>query len=337
MFTILGACVPEVSGDAMGEAAEREFIDDDDSLDAAKVTRQALIDTQERMGMMLDIMPMGLLIHTRQGILFANQEACRMLGASRDELIGQHILDFVAQGEIPGVLEQIDRSFGNSDGPIKQETLLHSPRGRMISIKLISARLPWAGTPVVQLLLQDVTDLKRKEQQLQRLSIIDELTGVHNRRHVYAEAERHMQCAVEGEYELSVAILDVDHFKKINDNYGHGVGDQALISLAGAVSEIVRAEVDDDEAIFARIGGEEFLLLLPRYGLGQTIALAEKLRTAASAIEVRAENVTFGITVSIGVATLAKDDTSFDKLVARADAALYEAKNRGRDQVVIAA
>jgi anthraniloyl-CoA monooxygenase len=200
----------------MTEAFAREFIDDDDSLDAAKVTRQALIDTQERMGMMFDIMPMGLLIHTRQGILFANQEACRMLGGLRDQLVGQHILDFVAQSEVSRVMEQIDRSFESGIESINQETLLHNPRGRVISIKLISVRLPWAGTPVIQLLLQDVTDLKLKEQQLQRLSIIDELTGIHNRRHVFSEAARHLEVADRSSFDLSVALLDVDHFKKIN-------------------------------------------------------------------------------------------------------------------------
>jgi diguanylate cyclase (GGDEF)-like protein/PAS domain S-box-containing protein len=323
-------------GSEMGEALAGEFIGDDDSLDAAKVTRQALIDTQERMGMMLDIMPMGLLIHTRQGILFANQEACRMLGGLRDQLVGRHILDFVAHSEVRRVMEQIERSFDNGIEPINQETLLHNPRGRMISIKLISVRLPWAGTPVVQLLLQDVTDMKLKEQQLEQLSIIDELTGIHNRRHVFSEAARHMEMIGQSRFDLSVALLDVDHFKKINDGHGHGVGDQALISLAGAASEIVRIEGGDD-AVFGRIGGEEFLLLLPKFSIGQTAALGEKLRRVASSIDVRGETGTLNFTISLGVASLADHDRSFDTLVARADAALYEAKNRGRNQVVVAA
>jgi len=322
----------------MGKALVGEFfdVDDADSLDAAKVTRQALIDTQERMGMMFDIMPMGLLIHTRQGILFANQEACRMLGGLREQLVGQHVLDFVAQSEVTNVMEQIDRSFSNGEESINQETLLHDPNGGMISIKLISVRLPWAGTPVIQLLLQDVTDLKVKEQQLQRLSIIDELTGIHNRRHVFTEAARHMEKVGEPDFHLSVALLDVDHFKKINDGHGHGVGDQALISLAGTASEIMRAEAGND-AVFGRIGGEEFLLLLPGVTLGKAAALSEKLRNAASLIDVRGETGTFRFTISLGVASLSDQDRSFDTLVARADTALYEAKNRGRNQVVVAA
>ena len=317
----------------MGQALAREFVYDDDCIDAAAVTRQALIDTQERMGMMLDIMPMGLVIHTRHGILFANLEACRMFGARRDELVGRHILDYVAQSEIRSVEEQIERSFENGIEPIKQETLLLTPAGRIIAIKLITVRLPWDGTPVVQLLLQDVSDLKQKERRLERLSIIDELTGIHNRRHVFNEAERQMHNAGKPGFKLSVALLDVDHFKEINDEHGHGVGDQALISLAGTASEIVRAECGDD-AVFGRIGGEEFLLLLPDFDLERTAALAEELRKAASAIDVRAETGALHFTVSLGVAQLAYHDVNFDRLVVRADAALYEAKRTGRDRVV---
>ncbi|MFZ2100798.1 MAG: sensor domain-containing diguanylate cyclase [Oricola sp.] len=319
----------------MGHARARDFFIEEESLDAAKATQQALIDTQERMGMMLDIMPMGLLIHTRQGILFANQEACRMLGARREKLVGRHMLDFLAESEIRRVRDQIDRSFENGIEPINQELLLHNPGGRVLSIKLISVRLPWAGTPVIQLLLQDVTDLKQKERTLERLSIIDELTGVYNRRHVFTEAARHMRNISASEYDLSVALLDVDHFKKINDAYGHGVGDQALISLAGTASEIARAEGGED-SIFARIGGEEFLLLLPGVDLRSAASIGEKLREAASAIDVRAETDTFRFTVSFGIAAYAPHDSHFERLVARADAALYDAKRLGRNRVAVA-
>lgn len=320
----------------MGQALAEDFFYEDDALDAANATQQALVDTQERVGMMLDIMPTGLLIHTRQAILFANQEACRMLGARRDQLVGQHILDFVAQSEVRRVMDQIERSFGEGIEPINRESILHSPGGRAISIKLISVRLPWAGTPVIQILLQDVSDLKQKERRLERLSIIDELTGIHNRRHIFGEATRHMDNATRTGDPLSIALLDVDHFKKINDGHGHGVGDQALISLAGTASEIVRAD-GGEEAVFARIGGEEFLLLLPGFCLDRTAALSEKLCRAARKIDVRAEVGTLRFTVSLGAAALHRNDATFDKLVARADAALYAAKHGGRDQVRLAA
>lgn len=308
---------------------------DDGAQDAAEATQQALIDTQQRLGMMLDIMPMGLLIHTEQGILFANQEACRMLGAEKTHLIGQHVLDFIDPEEFDAVQDQMQRSFSDGSEVISEESVLRAGIGPAVSIKLISARLPWVGTPVIQLLFQDVSDLKIKELALERLSTIDELTGAFNRRHVFAAAAGYMEADIPLMSDLSVVLLDVDHFKKINDRYGHGVGDQALIALARCATELVNSG-GGEKGVFARVGGEEFLVLLPEVGPKAAIAFAEKLRRAIGLIEIPTSEGAFGFSISAGVASRTSMDTDFDKLVARADAALYEAKNLGRNRVVIA-
>ncbi|SOE17540.1 PAS domain S-box-containing protein/diguanylate cyclase (GGDEF)-like protein [Hoeflea halophila] len=314
------------------QAQNGEFYLDDDAIGAAEATQQALIDTQQRLGMMLDIMPMGLLIHTEQGILFGNQEACRMLGVRKEELVGQHVLDFVDPTEFDAVMNQLQRSFAEGAEVINKETLLSAGDGPPINIKLISARLPWAGTPVIQVLFQDVSDLKLKEQSLERLSTTDELTGAFNRRHVFAIAADCMENASVSDRDLSVLLLDVDHFKKINDSYGHGLGDQALIALARCGAEAVGPE----KGVFARIGGEEFLVLLP--GLNETAAAAvgEKLRKSIGRIEIPTNDGALRFSISVGVATRSPEDTEFGKIVARADEALYEAKNTGRNRVVVA-
>lgn len=322
-------------GNVMGQALANEFDFADDAQDAAEATQRALIDTQQRMGMMLDIMPMGLLIHTEQGVLFANQEACRMLGAEKEQLVGQHVLDFIAPSEYDAVQEQISRSFSEGAEVISEESLLCRRDGPAINIKLISARLPWVGTPVVQILLQDVSDLKVKELALERLSTVDELTSVFNRRHVFSEAANYMEGGLAPGQGLSAVLLDVDHFKKINDTYGHGVGDQALISLARCAAEIVQSEVGK-HGVFARVGGEEFLVLLPDFDQHAAVALAEKLRCAVGRIEITAEGETFGFSISLGVASFGPQDSSFERLVARADAALYDAKHLGRNRVILA-
>lgn len=319
----------------MRQALANEFVFEDDAQGAAEATQRALIDTQQRMGMMLDIMPMGLLIHTEQGVLFANQEACRMLGAKKEQLVGRHILDFIAPSEFEAVQEQISRSFSEGAEVISEESLLCRHNGPAINIKLISARLPWVGTPVIQILLQDVSDLKVKELALERLSTVDELTSVFNRRHVFSEAARYMEGRRAPGQALSAVLLDVDHFKKINDTHGHGVGDQALISLAACAAEIVQSEAGKD-GVFARVGGEEFLVLLPGFDQSAAADLAEKLRRAVGRIEVRADGETFNFSISLGVAVLGPRDSSFERLVARADAALYEAKRLGRNRVTLA-
>ena len=319
----------------MGLTQAIDFDFDEGAQDAAEATQQALIDTQQRLGMMLDIMPMGLLIHTEQGILFANQEACRMLGAEKAQLVGQHVLDFVEPAEFDAVQDQIQRSFSEGAEVISEESLLRTGNGAAICIKLISARLPWVGTPVIQILFQDVSDLKVKERALERLSTIDELTGAFNRRHMFSVAASYMNADIAQLPDLSAVLLDVDHFKKINDRYGHGIGDQALISLAKCATDVVKSE-GGENGVFARVGGEEFLVLLPGSDQTSGAEFGEKLRQAVELIEIQTSEGAFGFSISVGVATRMSLDTDFEKLVARADAALYEAKNLGRNRVVLA-
>ena len=320
----------------MGQAAHETFFFDDEEtgLGAAQETQKALIDTQERMGMMLDVMPMGLLIHTQQGILFANQEACGMLQITKPQAIGHHFLDFIAGHHFESVHRQLEDSFLSESSMHKQETTIARSDGTEISIKLLSCRLPWQGTPVIQVLLQDVTDLKLKEQKLRLLTITDELTGAYNRRHLFDRAAMLLEGADAPDFALSIISLDIDHFKKINDTYGHAVGDIALKRLAHLANAVI-ASSGNKESLFARIGGEEFLLLLPRTLGSQAEILAEQLRAAIAAMHIETPDCRFGFTASMGVATYGAADSGFDALLSRGDLALYEAKHSGRNRVVV--
>lgn len=310
------------------------FLEDDPAaLGAAELTKKTLIDTQERMGMMLDLMPMGLLIHTVQGIIFANQEACRLLQIGQAQAIGHHFLDFIDLGDIEPVRRQIAESFADETKMHSRETRISRADGTEVHIKLISCRLPWQGNPVIQILLQDVSDMKRTEQKLRRLTITDELTGAYNRRHAFYEAALYVDPQRHPPIPLSAILLDVDHFKKINDAYGHAAGDLALINLTRVSNDVIRTACDSDSAMFARIGGEEFLVLLPGLGPSAAVEIAEKLRRAIETIRIDTPAGSFGCTASMGVAVYHGDDGSFDGLLLRCDAALYEAKNSGRNCV----
>ena len=127
-------------------------------------------------------------------------------------------------------------------------------------------------------------------------------------------------------------LLDIDHFKRINDVYGHVAGDQALVSITRVANETISSAAGSD-AMFARIGGEEFLLLLPGVALRDAAAVAEKLRRAIEATEIDSPAGRFSCTGSMGVAQFDAADGSFDGLLLRCDAALYEAKGRGRNCV----
>lgn len=308
-----------------------DFDDDDAALSAARKTHQTLIDTQERMGMMLDVMPMGLLIHTEQGILFANQEACRMLEVTSQAAVGQHLLDFVAQSQFASVMEQFAASFRTCDMHSQETRLAHSS-GEDLHIKLISCKLPWHGNPVIQVLLQDITDLKKTELKLRLLSQRDPLTGTYNRRFALHEAETLLSAA--NGRSLGVLLVDADHFKAVNDTYGHAFGDAALIALAEIGSELTSKYPGEKLAPYCRFGGEEFVALLPDCEATQAREFAEQLRKRVMSRRIAGPDGEFSITVSIGVST-AQPGTGFEAALARADKALYVAKASGRNRVEV--
>lgn len=171
-----------------------------------------------------------------------------------------------------------------------------------------------------------------RNRHLQTIALTDYLTQLPNRRHIYAQAELYFQQALKQQTPLSVIIFDADHFKKINDNFGHEIGDQALLTIAEACQALTA-----DRNLIGRIGGEEFLILLPNTDVNQVWQLAHELQTLITRYGAINLPVELKLTVSAGVATLhpelGKQDDSFARLLKRADNALYEAKNAGRNCV----
>jgi diguanylate cyclase (GGDEF)-like protein len=174
---------------------------------------------------------------------------------------------------------------------------------------------------------RDISERKRLERELERLAATDKLTGIFNR----AKLEECLNSEIKESrrlgHALSLMICDIDHFKKVNDTYGHDVGDIVLKMLAETVKKHIR-ETD----IFARWGGEEFVVLMPGADTRGARVLAEKLREE---IEIRSFGEAGRITISFGVAQLRSED-SIVSLVKKADDALYKAKKNGRNRVEIA-
>ncbi len=187
-----------------------------------------------------------------------------------------------------------------------------------------------AGVLVIALLSYIlITDLRHRRQ-LVRLAMEDNLTGMPNRGRTLELATAALEAAAAQQRPLTVAIIDLAHFKTINDRCGHAAGDYVLREFARASRGSMRAG-----DILGRWGGEEFLLVLPDTTLEAALASVARLRVLALAIQVPAAEASVRVTFSAGLATTSDGARSLEEIIARADAALYEAKNEGRDLVRI--
>jgi diguanylate cyclase (GGDEF)-like protein/PAS domain S-box-containing protein len=175
---------------------------------------------------------------------------------------------------------------------------------------------------------RDITARKQTEIVLREMALTDPLTGVANRRHFFARAKEEFGRARRYARPLSFLMLDMDHFKRINDRYGHARGDLVLKAFCDGCRALLR-----DVDLFARTGGEEFAVLLPETTLDGARVIAERLRqfTAGQKVETEGGEITW--TISAGVAMSEPSDADLDACLQRADNALYRAKERGRNRV----
>ena len=174
-----------------------------------------------------------------------------------------------------------------------------------------------------------VAEQARLRLQLENAAMRDPLSGLLNRRAMLARIQAAMELAAEGGETLALALFDIDHFKKINDQHGHDVGDEAIRTVAQALRSTVR-----DADTVARWGGEEFLVLLEHSPPSAAARAAERLRTAIGQARVVLGPVSLSLTSSVGVAAWPLDGNSVDELLKVADERLYQAKQGGRNRVV---
>ncbi len=169
-------------------------------------------------------------------------------------------------------------------------------------------------------------ELKQAKEAAEQLARTDELTGLSNRRAFFEMGEKLFQRAQRFDDKLTLLMFDIDHFKKINDQYGHAAGDRVLQSLGGLLKQTSR-EID----VVGRLGGEEFALILPETDLAGATELAERLCQNISSLLIRTANTSIKFTISIGIAELKARHKSLDDILLQADKALYTAKDNGRN------
>lgn len=178
---------------------------------------------------------------------------------------------------------------------------------------------------------QDITDRKILEARLKELATVDDMTQLWNRRYFMQACDEEFERAQRYDNVFSFLMLDADRFKAVNDNYGHAAGDVVLVNLAKVMSESVR-KVD----FVGRLGGEEFAILLPNTPELEAELLAERIRHAVESSPADYQGQALPITISIGISSYRPNDQDLDQVIQRADKALYEAKNQGRNRCVVA-
>lgn len=250
-----------------------------------------------------------------------NKKFGSTLGYSAEELLGKSFLKFVHEEDVADTSDAI-MTPGYSHEPYVFTNRFLCKDG---SYKYIE----WYRQPVeghyIYSSARDVTEKILKENNLMNIAVKDELTGLYNRHFLISYLEKEMRSELEN-MPMIMAIMDLDHFKHVNDTWGHPLGDQQLKHTAGIILNAVR-KTD----LLIRFGGEEFLLILPRTSAEAAERVLEKVRTS---VETNHHPVTGRQTVSIGIAEYRKGE-SFSEWYRRADGALYHAKEAGRNRIVV--
>ncbi len=268
--------------------------------------------------------------------LDANAASQTLLGYSQEELLGVRLEDVMEP--------DTDRRTGLLTGNRTTSTLHWSSErrykrrsGSIVPVEVSDNPIMYGGREVLCVVARDITDRKRAEAVLRDLAMRDGLTGLYNRREMQRILREQAEQYERTNIPAALVLLDIDHFKTVNDSYGHQVGDDVLRWIAKLTQEMVRVE---DKA--TRYGGEELAVILPGADSETAYEIAERLRNAIATQPFKFMQITRGrkqevlipITISAGVASLPQDAQNEIDIIQAADRALYEAKSRGRNCTV---
>ncbi|HEY0835508.1 MAG TPA: diguanylate cyclase [Azospirillum sp.] len=270
-------------------------------------------------------------------IVLFNPAAERMFACPAAEVLGKpmevliprryatdhraHVAAFVADG--PSSRGMADRA----------EVTGLAKDGREFPVEVSISKDVQTDGVLLTAVIRDITERKRFENELRHLATTDPLTGLANRREFLAAAERELVRVRRYDRPAAVLMVDIDHFKRINDTHGHAAGDEALRRVAAICRDLLR-----ESDLIGRLGGEEFGILLPETDVAAAREAAERLRAALAGADIRRpDGGAMRLTASIGIAACTATDSSIGQALSRADDALYHAKGQGRNRVEVKA
>jgi len=262
--------------------------------------------------------------------LYVNSRVAELFGDKAENIMGKKDTEILSK-EIAEHFYQSDKQVFETNKKQVIEETTHDEDGN--TFHYISTKVPFNQPDKLPALIgfsSDVTELFKLKEEFKKLANTDPLTNLYNRRFFTEQTEKEYHRAKRYSLSLTAMTIDIDHFKYINDKFGHPAGDQVLIEVAKQLKNSLR-KID----ILARIGGEEFSILLPETSATDGLKLAERLRIEQSDLSIIGDwQGEIKLSVSIGVSSFLSDDESFNTMFSRADQALYQAKNYSRNKVM---
>ena len=298
-------------------------------------SRQILIESEKRLKAMSEASHDALIMIDSDDIIsFWNPSAEAMFGYQESEVIGKKLHEIIIlSDEIKNAHVGLDKFSQTGHGPVigtisELEAIRKSGERFPVerSVAAFQLRNRWYAVGSIR----DITARKASEKRLTELATTDGLTGLFNRRYFMEMAETQLNLALRYGKNFSLLMFDLDHFKKINDTYGHDAGDEVLRNVADTMGQILRST-----DIFGRVGGEEFAVAMPETDAPTAVEVAERLREQfmESIVQTNAGPVRY--TASMGIAPLSDSGTVLSQMIKWADVALYQAKNNGRNRIEV--
>ena len=300
---------------------------------ARRQAEEALSTLQRQLLAIIENFHGAMLLEDQNGdVVLVNHQYCEMFLPTRtpEELKSDsrlHVAAEAAQGfaEPVRLMQRLEELQRSREVVLGEEWKLAD--GRMLERDHVPIFIEGRLRSVLWV-YRDISNRKRQEEELRQLATTDALTGIANRRSFMGKLEDEFVRYQRFSNPVAVLMMDIDHFKRVNDSWGHAMGDRVLSDFAAICQQVVR-KVD----VLGRLGGEEFAVLLPGCGMAGALALAERLREAVKAHVVGLGEVALQVSVSIGVSSFARGQQEASVALALADQALYEAKLAGRDRV----